>query len=81
MARTVILPISDNQGYSPEQVSTQVTLGGLLEAIQIAIEEFGEDATVVLSNGQQYGAGYGKIATEYTGEVVFSDADDEGDYF
>lgn len=81
MARTVLLPVNDNQGYSPEQISTHVTLGDLLDAVQQAIQDFGSDAKVVVSNGQRYGAGFGSLAAAAPfGEVVISDAEpDEED--
>lgn len=82
MATTVLLPVNDNQGYAPDQVRTNVTLQDLLESVQQAIEEFGEDAKVVLSNGQRYGAGFGSIQA-FGNEVVISDAnpDEEDDEY
>lgn len=78
MAKTVLLGVDDNQGYTPDQISTRVTLATLLEAVQNAIEEYGEDAKVVVANGQRYGAAFGRLQEEF-GEVFFSDAypDDE----
>lgn len=82
MARTVLIGVNDNQGYEPEQIHTEVTLGSLLDAVNAAIQEFGEDARVVVSNGQRYGAGFGSLESSY-GEVVISDADQdaEDNYF
>lgn len=83
MATTVLIGISDNQGYAPDQVETQVTLASLLEDIERAIEEHGADAKVVLSNGQRYGAGFGRFIATH-GEVYVSDAardDDEDEYY
>lgn len=81
MARTVLIGVNDNQGYAPDQINTDVTLADLLSAVQDAIEQFGEDAKVVVSNGQRYGAGFGSLEAYYGGEVVISDAapDDEDD--
>lgn len=81
MTTRLLLDISDNQGYSPEQVETKFTLGELLEFTEEAIQEFGEDAIIVLSNGQRYGAGYGRINHPRYGEL-FRDAneDEEEDY-
>jgi len=78
MAKTVLLPVDDNQGYAPEQVSTSVTLQDMLEAIEQAIEEFGADSKVVLSNGQRTGAGFGRIQA-FGREVVISDANPDYD--
>jgi len=78
MARTVILPVSDNAGYSPDQINTRVTLQDMLESVQQAIEEFGADAKVVISNGQRYGAGFGSIQA-FGREVVISDAEPDED--
>ncbi|AVJ51045.1 hypothetical protein FDJ44_gp54 [Microbacterium phage Pikmin] len=72
--KTIAINISDNQGYSSDQVETSVTLGSILESIQEAIEEYGEDTKVVLYNGQRYGATFGKIDTEYgEGMISFMD--------
>lgn len=75
---TVQIHIIDNLGYGPEQVKTSVTLGGILEAIEDAIAEFGEDARVVLNNGQRYGATFGAFETEgYLREPKITEADEE----
>lgn len=77
MSRTVLLPISDNQGYAAEQVETHVTLQSMLDSIQDAIEQFGADAKVVLTNGQRYGAGFGRIVSDRHGELEFTDTEAE----
>lgn len=78
-ATTVTIAISDNEGYAPNQIETEVTLATLLESIQDAIEEFGDEAKVVLSNGQRYGAGFGKFSS-YRGDLEIRDIDfDEED--
>lgn len=82
MAKTVLLSLSNNAGYSPEQVGTAVTLSDLLEAVQQAITEFGADATIVtFDGGNRYGANFGALATEGMGDLVITDAnpDDEDD--
>lgn len=63
MAETtrVLLAIEDNQGYSPDQVKTSMTIHDLVKALQEAADEYGEDAMIVLDNGQQYGAQFGGI--------------------
>ena len=83
MAKTVLIPVSSNMGYAPDQIDTPVTLGSLLEALQEAIENYGEDAKVVLSNGQRYGAGFGEFSSWGQGTIEISDAnpDDEEDEY
>lgn len=82
MANTVLLGVNDNQGYAPDQIDTSVTLATLLEAVEDAINQFGEDAKVVVANGQRYGAGFGSLQAYHGGEVSISDAapEDEDDY-
>lgn len=79
MSNRVTLPIDDNQGYSPEQIDTSVTLYELLEAIKEAIEEFGEDATVVLDNGQRYGARFGSVRPASSGHEWFQEVEEDSD--
>jgi hypothetical protein len=80
MARTVLISIDDNRGYSPEQIETKVTLADMLASVQEAIEQFGEDAKVVLFNGQQYGAGFGRFQTQgWDPELVIGDAEPDAD--
>ncbi|QDF16017.1 hypothetical protein H3N89_gp52 [Microbacterium phage MonChoix] len=74
MAKTVLLGVNDNEGYAPDQIRTEVTLADLLAAVQDAITEHGEDAKVVVSNGQRYGAGFGSLEAMPGGEVIISDA-------
>lgn len=65
---------SGNGGYAPDQVNG-MTLGALLEAVQEAIVEWGEDAEVVLHQvNNQYGASYGSFC-EYE---IFTNDNDEG---
>lgn len=52
-----------NVGYGPNQVDTKISLAHLLEQVQDAIEQWGEDTTVVLyqtNNGR--GANYGSLS-------------------
>ena len=73
----VILNIQDNQGYSADQVANKsISLGDLMEALQEAINDHGEDAKVVLHNGQQYGAAYGYISA-WAGVFQTEDEDEE----
>lgn len=73
--RTVQIAINDNEGYAADQIRTHITLKDMLESIQDAIEEFGEDATVVLDNGQRYGASYGSFTRAYGNALEITDAD------
>lgn len=58
----LLMHFSGNLGYGPDQV-TGTTLGELLEAIQDAVDEYGEDAEVVLCQGNNgRGANYGRLA-------------------
>lgn len=77
-AATVAIAISDNQGYAPDQIATSITLQDVLEAVELAIQEFGSDAKVVLSNGQRYGAGFGAFVRGYgfTGALDVTDANE-----
>lgn len=80
MATQILMNISDNQGYAPDQIDTRFTLGDLLEQVEQAIEDFGEEATIVLNNGQRYGASYGSIADPRGGYLFYSAADEQEDY-
>lgn len=59
----VLLAIDDNTGYAPDQVRTDLTLGELIASLQEAAEEYGDDALVILNNGQRYGASFGAFRT------------------
>ena len=48
MATTVLMAHQGNLGYGAEQVQTGVTLADLLEQVQDAITEWGDDALVVM---------------------------------
>ncbi len=72
----VILNISDNQGYAPDQISTKMTLARLLEAVEEAIEDYGSDAQIILNNGQRHGAGYGSIIDPGFAELFHADEED-----
>lgn len=60
---TVILAVSDGQGYSADQVRDTMTLGDLFRAVEEAMELYGEDARIVTDNGDRYGATFGGIDT------------------
>lgn len=76
--KTVLLAIDDNRGYVPDQIETSYTLGELLEDLEDAIKDYGPDAVIVLSNGQRYGAGYGRIRASAWGNP-FGTPEDEAD--
>lgn len=78
-ATRVLLAIDDNQAYMPGDVETTLTLGELIAALQEAASEHGEDAIVVLNNGQRYGASFGAFRTmdgEIT-DITAAGADDD----
>lgn len=77
MATQVLLNISDNQGYAPDQVNTSFTLGRLLDEVEQAIEVHGADSVIVLSNGQRYGAGYGSILDSPSTDLFYAPEDEE----
>lgn len=79
-SKAVVLNTIGNAGYSASQVQDQsITLGDLLEAIQDAITEHGEEARVALYNAEnQYGAAWGYISQWHNVfEVVGAEDDDE----
>lgn len=58
----VLLRAESNLGYGADQVDSGMTLGALLEAVQTAVDEWGEDAEVVLfQTNNRYGANFGKL--------------------
>lgn len=78
----VLLAIDDNTAYVPEDVDTTLTLGELIAALQEAAEEYGDDAIVVLNNGQRYGASFGAFRTmggEITDITATTDTDEDED--
>jgi deoxyxylulose-5-phosphate synthase len=81
MAKTVIIGVNGNQGYAPDQINTRMTLGAMIEELQEAAEQFGEDALVVTADNQnRYGANFGGFQS-YAGNLAISDAEpDEDEY-
>jgi hypothetical protein len=77
MATRVLLNISDNGGYAPEQISSRFTLGKLLEEVEQAIETHGADSVIVLNNGQRYGASYGSIIESEFADLFYTPHDEE----
>ena len=57
----ILLAINDNTAYSASDVTETMTLRELIDALEEATEDHGEDALVVLDNGQRYGARYGAV--------------------
>lgn len=63
MAKQITLNIHSNAGYSADQVVDRtITLQDLLEAVQQAVEDHGEDAKIILNEGQTYGANFGYLS-------------------
>lgn len=74
MTKRVLLRHEGNLGYGSDQIETNMTLNELLEAVQDAIAEWGEDAIVVThQTNNRYGANYGAISSWAT----FGGADPE----
>lgn len=74
----VNLSIESNLGYSADQIERPMNLGDLLEAVQDAIDEWGEDAEVVIHQiNNRYGANFGRIVSY---DVFGSDDEDSDDY-
>lgn len=66
--------ISPNQGYAPDQIENPISLADLLEQVEQAIMEWGEDAIVVTRDASnRYGASYGNLAEGFD---LFESADD-----
>lgn len=62
-AEQVLLAVDNNRGYAPDQITDSMTLRDLLNAVEQAIADFGEDAMVVtLDGGNRYGANFGAIS-------------------
>lgn len=69
------LNIESNLGYSADQINRAMSLGDLLEAVEMAIEEWGEDAEVVIHQmNNRYGANFGRIVSY---DVFENPEDDE----
>lgn len=61
-APKVLLAVTNNQGYGPDQVSGSMTLGALRDALEEAINTYGEEAEIVTKEtGNRYGARYGSV--------------------
>ena len=66
MSKRISLNVESNLGYGPDQIQTSVSLADLLEQVQEAIVEWGEDAEVVVYQiNNRYGASYGQLARGY----------------
>lgn len=61
MAAKVLLNVESNLGYGADQVKG-MTLADLLEAVEMAIEDWGADTEVVLhQTNNRYGANFGTV--------------------
>ena len=77
MSNIVQMHFAGNRGYTAGQIDNKMTLGDLLAAVQEAVDEWGEDAELVLhqtNNGR--GANYGALAATYD---LFSTPDEDGE--
>ena len=75
---TLRLRHEGNTGYAADQIDGEWTLGALLDAVQAAIDEHGEDARIVTyqtNNG--YGAQYGNLPFD---DLFTTDDDDEEEW-
>lgn len=80
MSKRIKFNVEGNLGYAADQVDSPINLGQLLEQVQEAIVEWGEDAEVVLHQvNNQYGANFGRIAQWelFEGPEGEEDEDDE----
>lgn len=76
---TLILPVSNNEGYGAYQVYTTTTLAELLEAVEIAIDLYGNDAIIVTKDiGNRYGAQYGGLSLRLD-DIYEADPDEDED--
>ena len=74
----ISMNIESNLGYSADQIESPMNLGDLLEAVEMAIEEWGEDAVVVIHQmNNRYGANFGQIASHDVFDASDDDEDDE----
>lgn len=66
MSKRISLNVESNLGYGADQIDSPITLADLLEQVQSAIEEWGEDAEVVVyQSNNAYGANYGRLSGGY----------------
>lgn len=73
----VKLNAESNLGYSADQVEG-MSLGQLLDLVEQAVTEYGEDAMVVLfQTNNMYGANFGTLSQWQ----LFDTADEDGDDF
>lgn len=73
----VLMSHQGHLGYGADQIENPITLGELLEAVQDAVSDWGEDAEVVVqetNNG--HGANYGRL---YRQMDLFSLAEEDED--
>lgn len=79
MTKQLLLDVSPNNGYGPDQVEQKLTLAQLLEAVENAISEYGEDAEIITHDvTNSRGAKYGYIC-QHWGEVEFRGAGENED--
>jgi len=72
-----ILSLNNNQGYAANQATNGMTLADLLELVEYAIEDHGEDAKIVTRDtGNRRGANWGSITLHSEIEASDDDKDD-----
>lgn len=70
--------VESNLGYAPDQIARPISLRDLLEQVESAIFEWGEDAEVVLHQSNNgYGANYGRLHRGY--DLFDGSEDDEAE--
>lgn len=80
MSKRISINIEGNQGYGPDQIREALTLSDLLEQVQEAIVEWGEDAEVVVYQvNNRYGASYGHLVPYELFDATDSYDEDEDD--
>ena len=77
MAKHIILAVSNNEGYSADQVGSTMTLRALRDAIDEALREVDEETPIVTKDeNNSYGARYGAISI-YADTFTVEDDEDE----
>jgi len=80
-AKVIKMNVESNLGYAADQVHARITLADLASQIEAAIEQYGEDAEVVLyQTNNAYGAAYGSLE-QYGDLFTEAEAADEDDSY
>lgn len=73
MTDRILLNVSVNHGYAPDQIEHTATLGDLLEQVEEAIAGHGADTLVILDSHEYRGASFGYLSTS---EDLFTEVED-----